>query len=93
MPSSPKKQKRKPEPAARQTQPAPKAEPATMPLGAMNYLFIALGAALLALSYAIMYIEQEVDGFFALDIAPFTLVGAYLWVLYAIFWRGKKKQG
>ena len=83
MPSSPKKQKRKPEPAARQTQPAPKAEPAAMPLG----------AALLALSYAIMYIEKEVDGLFALDIAPFTLVGAYLWVLYAIFWRGKKKQG
>ncbi|MBN1928904.1 MAG: hypothetical protein JW764_05130 [Chlorobiaceae bacterium] len=62
-----------------------------MPLGAMNYLFIALGAAVLALSYTVMYIEQEVDGFFALDIAPFTLVGAYLWILFAIFWRGKKK--
>jgi hypothetical protein len=64
-----------------------------MPLGAMNYLFIALGAAVLALSYAAKYVEKSVDGFFAFDIAPFTLVGAYLWVLYAIFWRGKKKQG
>jgi len=63
-----------------------------MPLGAVNYLFIALGAAVLALSYAVMYIEKEVDGFFALGIAPFTLVGAYLWILFAIFWRGKKKQ-
>lgn len=64
-----------------------------MPLGAVNYLFIALGALVIALSYTIMYIEQEVDGFFALDIAPFTLVGAYLWILFAIFYRpGKKKQ-
>ena len=61
--------------------------------GEINDHFIAPGAALLALSYAAMYVEKSVDGFFALDIAPFTLVGAYLWVLYAIFWRGKKKQG
>jgi len=61
-----------------------------MPLGAMNYLFIALGAAVIALSYTIMYFEKSVDGIFALDIAPFTLVGAYLWILFAIFWRGKK---
>ena len=29
-----------------------------MPLGAINYLFIALVAAVLALSYAIMYIKR-----------------------------------
>jgi len=63
-----------------------------MPLGAMNYLFIALGATVLALSYAVMYIEKSVDGFFALDIAPFTLVGAYAWILFAIFYRSKKKK-
>ncbi|NTU52981.1 MAG: hypothetical protein HGA97_04610 [Chlorobiaceae bacterium] len=62
-----------------------------MPLGAMNYLFIALGALVIALSYTIMYFEKEVDGLFALDIAPFSLVGSYLWILFAIFWRGKKK--
>jgi hypothetical protein len=91
MPSSPKKQKRKAEPAVKQPPATEKPEPATMPLGAMNYLFIALGAAVLALSYAVMYIEKSVDGFFALDIAPFTLVGAYAWILFAIFWRAKKK--
>jgi len=46
----------------------------------------------LALSYAVMYIEKSVDGFFALDIAPFTLVGAYAWILFAIFYRSKKKK-
>jgi hypothetical protein len=93
MPSSPKKNKRKPEPAAKQPPAAAKPEPAVMPLGAVNYLFIALGALVIALSYTFMYIEKDVDGFFALDIAPFTLVGAYLWILFAIFYRGKKKQG
>ncbi|NTU57680.1 MAG: hypothetical protein HGB00_01970 [Chlorobiaceae bacterium] len=66
-----------------------------MPLGAVNYLFIALGSAVLAMSYAFMYLEKEVDGFFALNIAPFTLVGAYLWILFAIFYRpaSTKKSG
>jgi hypothetical protein len=62
-----------------------------MPLGAANYLFIAIGVAVIALSYAGMYIEKSVDGFFSLSVAPFTLVGAYLWVLFAIFYR--KKEG
>lgn len=66
-----------------------------MPLGATNYLFIALGALVIVLSYAAMYIEKSVDGVFSLYICPFTLVGAYLWVLYSIFYRPKsnKKSG
>jgi hypothetical protein len=69
--------------------------PPEMPLGAVNYLFIALGAAVIALSYGGMYLEKEVDGFFSLYVSPFTLTGAYLWVLYAIFYRpkGNKKSG
>ena len=63
-----------------------------MPLGAVNYLHIALGAAVIALSYAGMYVEKAVDGFFSLNVAPFTLTGAYLWVLYAIFVRPKGKK-
>jgi hypothetical protein len=67
-------------------------EPAAqMPLGAANYLFVAIGVAVIALSYAGMYIEKSVDGFFSISVAPFTLVGAYLWVLFAIFYR--KKEG
>ena len=62
-----------------------------MPLGTVNYLFIALGAAVIALSYAGMYLEKAVDGFFSLNVAPFTLTGAYLWILYAIFYRPKSR--
>jgi len=92
MPSSAKKNRRKAKAeTAKQPLASAKPTPAVMPLGAVNYLFIALGAAVLAMSYAVMYIEKEVDGFFALGIAPFTLVGAYLWILFAIFWRGKAK--
>jgi len=61
-----------------------------MPLGAVNYLFIALGALVIALSYGGMYLEKAVDGFFSLKVAPFTLTGAYLWILFAIFYRPKK---
>ncbi|NTW52640.1 MAG: hypothetical protein HGB22_08635 [Chlorobiaceae bacterium] len=66
-----------------------------MPLSAVNYLFIALGAVVVGLSYAFMYLEKQVDGFFALNVAPFTLIGSYLWVLFAIFYRpnGTKKSG
>jgi len=71
--------------------PASPGPAAQMPLGAANYLFIAIGVAVIALSYAGMYIEKSVDGFFSLSVAPFTLVGAYLWVLFAIFYR--KKEG
>jgi uncharacterized membrane-anchored protein len=89
MKSSAKKNTKK---AAAPEKPQP---PIVMPLGAVNYLFIALGAAVIGLSYAFMYLEKQVDGLFSLHIAPFTLVGAYLWVLYAIFYRpkGNKKSG
>lgn len=79
--------KRKPEPP-----PQGGKGPAGMPLGTVNYLYIALGALVIALSYAGMYLEKAVDGVFALYVAPFTLTGAYLWVLYAIFRRPKRKK-
>jgi general stress protein CsbA len=63
-----------------------------MPLGSRNYLYIALGAAVIAASYGTMYLERDIDGFFSLTIAPFTLTAAYLWIVFAIF-RRPKKQG
>jgi hypothetical protein len=67
-------------------------KPVEMPLGTVNYLFIALGAAVIALGYAGMYLEKQADGFFALNVAPFLLTAAYLWVLFAIFYRPKGKK-
>ncbi|NTU93960.1 MAG: DUF3098 domain-containing protein [Chlorobiaceae bacterium] len=63
-----------------------------MPLGTLNYLFIAIGTAVIALSYAGMYLEKAVDGFFSLTVAPVTLASAYLFILFAIFYRPRGKR-
>lgn len=72
---------------------APKKQADAMPLGAANYLLIALGALVIAGSYWGMYLERQVDGFFSLNIAPALLVGAYLLVGWGIMWkrRGEKR--
>ncbi len=62
---------------------------ATMPLEAVNYIMIALGALVIAASYWGMYLERSVDGVFALFISPVTLIGAYLWVAFGLLYRPK----
>jgi hypothetical protein len=69
----------------------PESKPADMPLGAINYVMIACGAAVIALSYLGMYLERDVDGFFSLYISPFTLVAAYTWTVFAVLLRRKKE--
>ena len=64
---------------------------AEMPLGAVNYIMIALGALVIAASYGIMFIEKEVDGFFALFVSPISLVAAYGWIIFAVLYRPKHK--
>ncbi len=85
MKSSPKK-KQAPEPRVHQ---APKGASA-MPLGRTNYLTIGAGAAVIAASFWGMAIERQVDGFFALNIAPFLLIGAYAAVAVGILIRPRK---
>ena len=63
-----------------------------MPLGAVNYIMIALGVLVLAGSYGIMFLEKEVDGFFALFISPVALVSAYGWIIFAILHRPTQKN-
>ena len=58
-----------------------------MPLGAINYVMIALGILVIALSYWGMYIEHAVDGVFALSISPFLLIGSYIWIIFAVLYR------
>jgi hypothetical protein len=65
-----------------------------MPLGAINYIMIAFGALVITASYWGMYLEGDIDGFFALFISPVTLIGAYLLIALALLYRPKpvKKQ-
>ncbi|NTV92406.1 MAG: hypothetical protein HGA72_03755 [Chlorobiaceae bacterium] len=60
-----------------------------MPLGAINYSMIAFGVLVIAGSYAGMSLEKQVDGFFSLAIAPFTLVSAYVGIIFAVLYRRK----
>jgi fatty acid desaturase len=74
-------------------QPKKAADKATaMPLAAINYIMIALGALVIAGSYWGMYLERAVDGFFALYVSPVTLVGAYLWIAFAVLYRPKQEK-
>ena len=63
---------------------------ADMPLGAVNYILIALGVLVIAGSYGIMILEKEVDGFFALFVSPISLVAAYGWIIFAVLYRPKQ---
>ncbi|MBN1279415.1 MAG: hypothetical protein K9I59_00090 [Chlorobium sp.] len=62
-----------------------------MPLCTLNYVMIAGGVAVITLSYLGMYLERDTDGFFSLYISPFTLVTAYVWIIFAVLLRRKNK--
>lgn len=54
-----------------------------------NYMLLLLGIALVVVGYVIMRMENEVDGFISLYIAPLMILGGYLEIIYAILWRPK----
>ena len=54
-----------------------------------NYLLILVGIALVTVGYVIMRMENEVDGFISLYVAPLLILGGYLEIIYAILWRPK----
>ncbi len=61
-----------------------------MPLEPVNYIMIALGVLVIVISYWGMYLERAVDGVFALFVSPVTLIGSYLWIIFAILYRPKR---
>ena len=52
-----------------------------------NYILLLLGIALVVVGYVVMRIENEVDGFVSLYIAPILILGGYVEIIYAILWR------
>ncbi|GMQ82505.1 MAG: hypothetical protein BMS9Abin05_1959 [Rhodothermia bacterium] len=54
-----------------------------------NYLLFFLGLAVIVIGYVIMRIENEVDGFVSLYIAPILILGGYLEIMYAIVYQPK----
>lgn len=57
-----------------------------------NYLLLVLGLVMIVVGYTIMRMENEVDGFISLYIAPLLLLAGYLEIIYAIIWRPSKDE-
>ncbi len=64
----------------------------TMPLRKENYLYIAIGVAVIIASYVLMAIDNNVDGFISLTLCPILLIGAYAWIVYAILYHPKSEE-
>ncbi|NNE69140.1 MAG: DUF3098 domain-containing protein [Rhodothermales bacterium] len=52
-----------------------------------NYVLLLAGLAVVVLGYVMMRMENEVDGFISLYVAPLLILGGYLEIIYAILWR------
>jgi DUF3098 family protein len=55
-----------------------------------NYTLLLLGIGVIVLGYVLMRVENEVDGFISLYVAPLLILGGYLEVIYAILWQPKE---
>lgn len=60
-----------------------------MVFGRRNYVLLLIGLGLITVGYTVMRIENEVDGFLSLYLAPLLILGGYLEIIYAILWRPK----
>lgn len=57
-----------------------------------NYVLLLSGLALIVIGYVIMRMENEVDGFISLYVAPLMILGGYLEIIWAILWRPDKEE-
>ena len=72
----------------RARRPAPRK--ARMVFARTNYLLLLGSLALVVIGYTIMRVENAVDGFISLYVAPLLILGGYLGVIAAILWRPKE---
>ena len=86
--AAPKKTKKERERGRRRSR-----KPAPMVFTQKNYLLLVAGIVVIVIGYTMMRIENEVDGFISLNVAPLLILGGYLEVIYAIFYRGKESNG
>ena len=56
-----------------------------------NYILLVIGLVMIVVGYVIMRMENEVDGFISLYVAPLLLLAGYLEIIYAIIWRPAKE--
>ena len=52
-----------------------------------NYVLLLVGIALVVVGFAAMRIDNQLESFVSLYLAPLLILGGYLEVIYAILWR------
>lgn len=52
-----------------------------------NYLLLGLGLALVVLGFVVMRLDNQVESFVSLYLAPLMILGGYLEIIYAILYR------
>lgn len=57
-----------------------------------NYVLMIAGVLAVVLGYALMGIENELNGFISLYLAPVIILGGYLEIIYAILWKPGEKE-
>ncbi len=58
-----------------------------------NYVLLTASVGLVVVGYTLMRVENEVDGFLSLYVAPLMILGGYLGVIVAILRRPKETGG
>lgn len=54
-----------------------------------NYILVCLGLLAVVVGFALMRLENQVDGVLSLYVAPLLILGGYLEIIYAILWRSE----
>lgn len=63
------------------------ARKSAMILNRVNYVILSASVIAIAVGYAIMRIDNQVDGFVSLYVSPLILIAGYIGVIVAILWR------
>ncbi len=68
-------------------------KPARLVFDRTNYVILGACVALIVVGYTLMRVENAVDGFLSLYVAPLMILGGYLGVIVAILRRPKEAEG
>lgn len=63
-----------------------------MVFGRRNYVLLLTGIAAIVFGYVIMRIDNQVDGFISLYVAPLIILGGYIEIVWAILAPPEKES-
>lgn len=62
-----------------------------MPFTKVNYILMVIGVVMILLSFVLMSVDHQVDGFISLTLSPYLMILGYAELIYAIMYRKKEK--